>query len=263
MQHRHLEQPQQFRLRLVAGKLQLVEVGGDARDEPEDPNEEEDPCHSQGTSTGIDVSGTAEEINRAVSLGKPVHVYFSEEPLPRDTDPGQLAALKEFKDELQVSGLLGQYRDPADLAGQVVRAVEADVAEENWAPASVDEQVTPAPQAALSWKHVHRKEQRGLDKRGRMQYRTLANDLVVRNGDGGTVPAENLTFEVKAVGDTQFAFPEPPEGPVTVHPDSTMSWPLIPMPSMGAGGRTVRVIAQWEERGQPRERTWTISLNTE
>jgi hypothetical protein len=35
-----------------------------------------------GTSTGVDVSGTAEEINRAVDMGKPVHVYFSDEPLP-------------------------------------------------------------------------------------------------------------------------------------------------------------------------------------
>lgn len=39
-----------------------------------------------GTATEVDVSGTAEEINRAADLGKSVHVYFSEEPLPRDVD---------------------------------------------------------------------------------------------------------------------------------------------------------------------------------
>lgn len=41
-----------------------------------------------GSHTGVDVSGTAEEIHRATDLGKPVHVYFSNERLPRDTDPG-------------------------------------------------------------------------------------------------------------------------------------------------------------------------------
>ncbi|NKW46029.1 hypothetical protein GS979_06305 [Rhodococcus hoagii] len=42
-----------------------------------------------GTSTGVDVSGTAEEIRRAHKLGKPVHVYFSNEPIPRDADLDQ------------------------------------------------------------------------------------------------------------------------------------------------------------------------------
>lgn len=35
-----------------------------------------------GTSTGIDVSGTAEEIRRAHSNGKPVHVYFFKRTTP-------------------------------------------------------------------------------------------------------------------------------------------------------------------------------------
>lgn len=37
-----------------------------------------------GTPTPDAISGTAEKINRAVELGKPVHVYFSTAPLPRD-----------------------------------------------------------------------------------------------------------------------------------------------------------------------------------
>lgn len=80
-----------------------------------------------GSSTGVDVSGTAEEIRRAHELGKPVHVYFSNEPIPRDADMDQLAALREFKEELATNALLGEYSDPADLAGQVIRAIERDI----------------------------------------------------------------------------------------------------------------------------------------
>ena len=69
-----------------------------------------------GSSTGVDVSGTAEEIHRAVELGKPVHVYFSDEPLPRDADLDQLVALRNFRAELESEGLLGTYSDALDLA---------------------------------------------------------------------------------------------------------------------------------------------------
>jgi hypothetical protein len=50
-----------------------------------------------GSPTSEAVSGTAEEIERAVSLGKPVHVYFSNAPLPSDVDVEQLSSLRKFK----------------------------------------------------------------------------------------------------------------------------------------------------------------------
>jgi hypothetical protein len=39
-----------------------------------------------GQATPEAVSGTAEEITRAHASGKPVHVWFSDEPIPRDVD---------------------------------------------------------------------------------------------------------------------------------------------------------------------------------
>ena len=163
-----------------------------------------------GTETGVDVSGTAEEINRAVDLGKSVHVYFSEEPLPRDVDDEQLKALRAFQAELERRGLMGRYVDPADLVGQVVRAIESDIDEAGWTAPSPGPAAEQAG-AQLVWKHVHDREQKGLDKRGKIQYRTTANDLVVTNT--GSVTAEQLTFEVIAVGPTHFTFPEPPQEP--------------------------------------------------
>lgn len=169
-----------------------------------------------GTSTGVDVSGTAEEINRAVDMGKPVHVYFSDEPLPRDVDEDQLRALREFQAGLEARGVMGRYADPADLVGQVIRAIEADIDEAGWARAPRPQQPAAEPRAELTWEHDHRREQQGLDSKGRMKYRTRANDLVVRND--GTVAAQGLTFDVEPVGDTEFAFPNPPNEPVTIIP---------------------------------------------
>ncbi len=209
-----------------------------------------------GTSTGVDVSGTAEEISRAVDLGKPVHVYFSSEPLPRDVDPDQLKALAEFKEDLGAKGLLGDYTDASDLAGQVVRAIEADIVANGWAN-NPSAPVRPSG-SKLRWRHRREREQKGFDKRGQVQYRTTANDLIVTNE--GVAPAEELTFEVRPVGNTQFAMPEPPEQPVTVHPDSSMSWTLIPTPSWGSTGSTVEITAHWREGGDARSSTWTVAL---
>ena len=43
-----------------------------------------------GSPTPDAVSGTVEEIERAVNSGKPVHLFFSRAPLPHDVDTAQL-----------------------------------------------------------------------------------------------------------------------------------------------------------------------------
>jgi hypothetical protein len=82
-----------------------------------------------GQATAEAVSGTAEEIQRAINAGKHVHVWFSNEPIGRDADLEQLAALREFRAALEAQGLLGEYDSPADLAYKVRSAVEDDVAQ--------------------------------------------------------------------------------------------------------------------------------------
>jgi hypothetical protein len=52
------------------------------------------------------VSGTAEEIDRAIELGKFVHVWFSNEDLPRNADLDQVARLRQFREDLGKRGLL-------------------------------------------------------------------------------------------------------------------------------------------------------------
>jgi len=54
-------------------------------------------------------------------------MYFSQEPLPRDGDAKQLAALRKLQASLESQGLLGSYGNPEDLAFQVRSAVEHDL----------------------------------------------------------------------------------------------------------------------------------------
>jgi hypothetical protein len=68
-----------------------------------------------GSPTGVSPSGTVEEIERLRSVGKPVLVYFSTAPLPRDHDPAQLRLLSEYKRELSEKGLFCQFGSDDEL----------------------------------------------------------------------------------------------------------------------------------------------------
>lgn len=211
-----------------------------------------------GTATNVDVSGTAEEINRAADAGKPVHVYFSEEELPRDVEVEQLQALRDFKEGLESRGLLGTYSDPSDLAGQVVRALEHDIDENSWG-----EPLAPAQSRAgteLRWQHIYEREQQGTDNRGKIKYRTTSNELRVTNN--GAVAAEGLQFTVTGAGDdAEDSFHlEGPDGPVDLPAHSEMAWTMI---ATGWGGPTyVKIEATWTEAGIEKQQSWTVVLKS-
>jgi cell fate (sporulation/competence/biofilm development) regulator YlbF (YheA/YmcA/DUF963 family) len=84
-----------------------------------------------GHPTADAVSGTADEIQRAIDATKHVHVWFSNEPVDRKAvkDLEQLAALQQFRAELQMQGLLAEYDDLNDLAKKVRAAIEDDLTE--------------------------------------------------------------------------------------------------------------------------------------
>jgi hypothetical protein len=210
-----------------------------------------------GTDTGVDVSGTAEEINKAADAGKPVHVYFSEEALPRSVDAAQIEALREFQEGLRDRGLLGFYTSPADLADQVIRALEDDLEMEGWSEAVSDVRSRPSG-ADLRWEHKQEREAKGLDRKGKMTYRTTRNELSVSNE--GHAAAEGLTFTVEPINGTVFHF-EAVEEPFDLGPRSRMAWLLIPSGGWGNTGRNVVVKAQWHEGGQAKSGEWTVTLD--
>ena len=69
-----------------------------------------------GTHTGVSVSGTAEEIEQFVALGKPVMLYFSESPInPDRIEIDQFTTLRNFKEKMRLKGLTESYSGLPDF----------------------------------------------------------------------------------------------------------------------------------------------------
>ncbi|MBQ0775916.1 MAG: hypothetical protein KBT87_14695 [Gammaproteobacteria bacterium] len=69
-----------------------------------------------GTQTGVSVSGTAEEIEQFVDLGKPVMLYFSQSPVdPDKIDIDQFGTLRKFKEGMRLKGLTESYSGIPDF----------------------------------------------------------------------------------------------------------------------------------------------------
>lgn len=193
-----------------------------------------------GMATSIAVSGTAEEIQKSHETGKPVHVWFSDEPIPRDADVEQLRLLNDFKDTLQPLGLLGSYASPDDLAYKVRQAIESDL--DHLSLGAVQRRSPAREQAKLRAEYRSEREQY-LDNRGKIKYRTRGERLVVRNI--GTATATALKVELRGLDEAQ----RPPRiwdenvQPDLI-PDSEFSWPLSA--SMDTASAFV-VVMTWTE----------------
>lgn len=196
-----------------------------------------------GQATEDAVSGTAEEIQRADAAGKQVHVYSSEEPLPREVDAAQLTALREFKEVLRSRGLLGSYADPGDLAGQVRNAIEHDLEELNLGAVQGRTPQRPPVQerAVLRAEYLFDREQT-QDMKGRLKMKTVRTRLRITNH--GSARAESVRLEVAPLGDG-----EPPQvHDRGVEPDiaplAFYEWPLFM--SMGTS-QSYRLTMTWKQ----------------
>lgn len=80
-----------------------------------------------GAATPKARSGTVEEIEGAHAAGKPVHVYFSNAPIPNDVEVKQLAGLRAFKQEFEKRGLYGSFTTADELGMLVWQVIEKDL----------------------------------------------------------------------------------------------------------------------------------------
>ncbi|MGX9294109.1 MULTISPECIES: hypothetical protein [Tsukamurella] len=192
-----------------------------------------------GQATDTAVSGTAEEIERADGAGKPVHVWFSDEPIDRHTDLKELGRLKKFRDELEDKGLLGVYADLNDLAYKVRDAVESDISKMGLGTPSVKRKGEHAkPRAKIrSWR-----EQDGIDRRsGAAKFKTR-NRLVLENLSD-TVTAEGLTVDL---GELESWVRRPTTEPFDLPPDSPLEWVAL---LVGDIPPQLTVTFRWTEDG--------------
>ena len=207
-----------------------------------------------GTDTGVDISGTAEEINRALSLGIPGHVYFAKGELPRDVNTEQLELLRMFKEDLQKKGLYGEYQDSRDLARQVIDALEYDLDAFEAVP-------LPTAPAGVKLRVAHNSqtESKGLNSRGKMEYRHVTRDLVIAND--GDATAEQLRFKVTPLADEPIHIDGEPDedGWITVGDltnGSSRHYACMPM----LGRCDVEVVTEWTEDGGIHEKTFTTQI---
>jgi hypothetical protein len=78
-----------------------------------------------GTATGNYPSGTVEEIEEHLKLGKPTMLYFSDAPVvPQSLDTGQYAALLKFKQSCKSRGLLETYSSLTDFKSKFYRQLQ-------------------------------------------------------------------------------------------------------------------------------------------
>lgn len=176
------------------------------------------------------VSGTAEEIQRAVEAGKFVHVWFSDEPIRRDVDLNQLEKLNKFREELEGKGLLGTYSSPADLAYQVRTAVEHDVAEMGLGAAKV--------------------RRRGTEHAMPRGFYNGNKRLIIEN-KSEVIRAEQLTWEL--ADDDHFK--SRTLTPVDIPPLGHMDWAIWPLDI-----RETILTIRWSENGEAQEERHSISF---
>ncbi|CCK60112.1 hypothetical protein [Mycobacterium canetti] len=188
-----------------------------------------------GQATEDAVSGTAHEIERTSDAGKPVHVYFSDEPISRKADPKELARLNKFREEMQAKSLLGLYADPTDLGYQVREAIEHDLTQ-------MDLGVAALPVAAPV-EHAM----------PRLRYDDYAKRLIVENLST-SVGATQLTLEIP-----EGAYRIDYDGePVDLIPQAEARWRVILF--LGSDD-SVKITMRWLEDGEPHEETQTVFLD--
>lgn len=190
-----------------------------------------------GRETDSAVSGTAEEIERASAGGKPVHVWFSDEPIDRPSfNPQEYERLLNFRKEMESKGLLGVYSDLNDLSYKVRDAIESDVSVLGFGNPSVRQ-----PAILDHAVPVFRFDRESNDR------------LIVKN-ESRTVRAE--MFEV-SFGDLGDAVIRIHDEPFDLNPLAEMSWTLAL--DLQSPPRVV-IEMKWLEDGAERSLNQPVTL---
>lgn len=200
-----------------------------------------------GTPTPDEVSGTVEEIKRAVAQRKPVHLYFSTAPLPNDVDLDQLRALREFKAEIQEQGLLGEFGEVSELSDKVWTAIQFDIA-------GLDLGV-PAPSRPTSGVQFQVQPQQereisGFDNKGRPRFRTRHWIDVTNTSEED---AQEVLFE--AAGENSSMVVASGSTPTVVPAGQTRRVNVAF--TFGGGPGILRI--RWRDNGEARQQEFQVS----
>lgn len=167
-----------------------------------------------GSPPGIDEegiehqSGTAEEIQRFVSLGRDTLIYFSSASLPQDIDVCQWEKLKAFKSELRGKGITFDYESVDDVRRnlekhltRIVRAKHKEAGSDN-----AGHIVSPLQSDPGTVVEIRNEYQRVL-KRLKIAWDIARSSATHRidEGQAHLLGARNALFEIRA--DPDFDLP--------------------------------------------------------
>ena len=200
-----------------------------------------------GTATPTAISGTAEEIDRAIADGRRVHLWFSTAPHPHDVDVEQLQALRQFQEDLRQRSLYGTYANPEELVHKVWAAIESDIVELGLGAPEVTSSL-PAPEVKLVVQagsdNIPESDNRGRIRNRVHRYVEISNE--------GTVDAQELTA---SAGDRNRNLLHDGDRPRTIHAGQTQRFPYYLDFSEGI---PTHVLVKWTENDESRERSFDI-----
>lgn len=210
-----------------------------------------------GTATPRAVSGTAEEIDKAIEDGLRVHVFFSEAPIPHDHDTEQYAALRRFRQSLGSRGLYRTFTTEDDLRGLIRQSLETDIAAIN-AGASGTSETNGRIGAQLVARYDFR-EVTESDRNGRVRTRKAGERIVIRNEGDQAAFNVTLTLEPVGQGDAPTLHTEDRNPPFfeVIAPHSEVS--VITGLHMGVA-HTQKATLRWEEDDEPHEFVHSMTL---
>jgi hypothetical protein len=158
-----------------------------------------------GTPTGEEASGTVEEIRKFMKDGKPVLLYFSDQPAaPSTVDTAQMDALREFQEECKREGVVFTYDSLDALEKMASKHLNRLVRDRFGVP--VPDQARPGRGAeVVAW--VDRESRQKTDSRGRLST-TTNRYLVLENRGVATAHDVKYRFvDDEAEGATSGRFP--------------------------------------------------------
>ncbi len=200
-----------------------------------------------GSPTPGAVSGTVEEIERAVEQGKPVHLYFSTAPLPNDVDTVQLEGLRAFKEQIRERGLLGEFSNTPQLAHEVWKAIEYDISRLDLGVPTLNR---PANGVRFQVQPQQEREITDYDKKGKPRYKTRHWIEVTNTGDED---AEGVSFE--SVGADPSMLVVSDSTPTVIHTGQTRR---VVVDHLLGGGDPDILRIHWLEDGEAKQQEFHV-----
>jgi hypothetical protein len=214
-----------------------------------------------GTPTSEADSGTVEEVERCIEMGKPVLLYFSSKPVhPDSVKPDEFARLKSAQQDFEKGGLVGRFESEEELYRSVIAALTATI-RKHFASSLTEAEVFSSaedmggsPRAVILARIQREREIRGFSRSGNPQYTTRMR-LVIENT--GMATAENLTLSVDVPEGKNPPIIGKDEGPIRqLPPGGAIDYPL--MIAFGTASQW-DIVFRWDEGGIEHESRQTIA----